>query len=80
MLIVSCVHYLRWSDIERAPYICVTLKSVRRKLGKTAVRPEKFVLLTYSHTTSHQTAVHFCSTEAHLAHVPFEARLTRAWR
>ncbi len=35
----------------------VKLKSVRREHGKTAVRPGKFVLLTYSHATSHQTAV-----------------------
>ncbi len=36
-----------------------------------ADRTGKFVLLTYSLTTSHQTAVHCCSTEAHLAAVPF---------
>ncbi len=51
---------------------------MRREHSKTAVRPGKFVLLTYSLTTSHQTAVHCCSTEAHLAHVPFHACLTCA--
>ncbi len=44
----------------------------------TADRTGKFVLLIYSLTASHQTAVHCCSTEAHLVPVPFHALLTCA--
>ncbi len=67
-------------DIERAPYIRVKLKSVRHEQQLTADRTGTFVLLIYSLTASHQTAVHGCSTEAHLVPVLFHARLTCAWR
>ncbi len=53
--------YLWWSDIERAPYLRVCSEH-----SKMADRTGKFVLLTYSLTTSHQTAVHCCSTEGTL--------------
>ncbi len=77
-MLISCFFSL-FDEAIYVLYIHVKLKSVRREHGKTAVRTGKFVLLTYSLTTSHKTTVHCCSTEAHLAPVPFCARLTCAW-
>ncbi len=71
-MLISCFFSL-FDEAIYVPYIRVKLKSVRREHGKTAVRLRtgKFVLMIYSLTASHQTAVHCCSTEA---------RLTCAWR
>ncbi len=78
-MLIYCIFSL-FDEAIYVPFIHLKLKSVRREQSKTAVRTGKFILLTYNLTTYHKTAVHCCSTKAHLATVSFHAHLTSAWR